>query len=493
MSEVYHVGSRWLTRLGNARLFWALVGLNLLITLAVAIAATRTITLDDRSSYLGLAEGLQHGRYSAWHFLPDYVPDTFRNPGYPVFLLLLKTLGLAERGIHVVQTLFYLASVGLIVRIAARCEVAPQSWLVRNVFLLLLVPNIQLAYLAAYIYPEVLVAFFISAYGFVALTWPVGSWKRTLALALVAGLVFQLRPVFIFMPLIQLALDFWQLRRRAFPWVQAVTLLAVFGATMLPYALWNQRHHGVFKPTSLEGGAGVMQIGFWALRMPGYHEGRYWGNQMGDEVVAFTDSADVPKHIAAFNHEWDVIDAKTKPLLTATDLKYKGLMYHYLLPGLENYGFLFPTRSSAYTIQREKLLMQANLADIRREPGYYLKTRLYTLVRLWVTGIQRPAWRAATSPVAQIKVLYPTLVSGFTFLLALLSIGWVLLSRRKLVCPPAWRLSLALVVYFGIIHLPFAIQARYTVPVRLWLLLSIALAVGTLLTPRRLTPEPVAV
>jgi len=470
--------------LGSVQLHRILLGLNLLVTIAIAGATLFAITPDDRSSYFGLAEGMARGRYSAWHFFPDYLPDTFRNPGYPVFLFLMQKLGVDETGIRLVQMAAYVATVGLVLRFLAYCEYARPSWLNRNLFLLLLLPNIQLLYLSSYIYPEILVAFFVAAYGVVAVTWPIGTWKRTLTLALLAGVIFQLRPVFVFVPVIQIVLDFWQVRRQRFAWGQAFVLLALFGATMLPYALWNLKHHGVFKPTPLEGGAGVMQIGFWALRMPGYHETRYWGNQMGDEVVSFADSAKIPGYIAAFNREWDAIDAQCKPLMTDIDRKYAAAMYQYVPPSRPNYGFLFPTYSSAYTICREKMLMKANLENIRREPGYYLKTRLYTFVRLWVTGVQRPAWRAATTPDAKIKVLYPALIGGFTFLLAVVAIGWVLLTRRALFNSPAWRWALLLVLYFGMIHLPFAIQARYTVPVRPWLLAVIAMAIGALLTPR---------
>lgn len=471
-----HTPGRWLVWLASARVFWLLLGLNLLVTVVVALVTFQTIG-GDHYTYLGYADGLLHGRYSYWYFLPEYVPDTFRNPGYPLFLFLLKTLGIGEAGIRLVQIGLYLVTIALVLRLAARCE-SSGSWLVRNLFLLLLLPNIQLAYFAAVIFPEILVAFLIVAYGMVALTWPMGTWKRTVALGLLAGLIFQVRPIFILFPGVQLVLDFWQTRpKTAFSWMQAVALLALFGSTMLPYALWNYRHHGVLKPTSLEGGAGVMQIGFWALRMPGYHETRYWGNQMGDEVVSFTEPAAVPGHIAAFNHEWDSIDEQCRPLLTARD-------YHYLPLMRRDHAHLFPTYSSAYTLRREHLLMQANLADIRREPGYYFKTRLYTLVRLWVTGVQRPAWQAAATPLAKIKVLYPTLVSGVTFLLALLSIGWALPHWRSLNSPATWWLALALLVYFGLVHLPFAIQARYTVPVRPWLLLAIALAVAAWLTRR---------
>ena len=480
---------RWLAGLASVRLFWALLGLNLLATAAVAAFTFHNIS-GDHFTYLGYAEGMSKGWYTYWYFLPEYLPDTFRNPGYPVFLFALKWLGLGEGGIRVVQVGVYLATILCLLRVAAWCERGPRSWLVRNLFLLLLLPNVQLAYFAAVIFPEVLVAFLLAAYGAVALTWPAGTWKRTVALALLAGCIFQTRPIFLFFPLVQVALDAWQARpKAAFAWGQAVAMLALFAATMLPYTLWNHRHHGVWKPTSLEGGAGVMQIGFWALRMPGYEEQRYWNNQMGEEVVSFADSAEVPGHIAAFNREWDAVDAQCRPLLTTRDRRYLPLMRRYRAMVTPDRGHLFPTYSTAYTLGREHFLMQANLADIRREPGYYLKTRLYTLVRLWVTGVQVPAWRAATTPVAKIKVLYPTLVSGLTFLLALIGVGWAVGRRRAaLALPPAWWFSLVLTGYFGLIHLPFAIQARYTVPVRPWLLLGIAL-VGAAWLTRRVAPS----
>ncbi|RZK61559.1 MAG: hypothetical protein EOO59_04755 [Hymenobacter sp.] len=476
--DVANKPAPWVSWLAGRRLFWLLLGLNGLATLAVAASAF-PVASGDHYTYLGYADGLLHGRYSYWYFYPDYIPDTFRNPGYPLFLGLLKGLGLGEAGIRVVQVGLYAATIGLVLQLARRSE-APGSWLVRNLFLVLLLPNVQLAYFSALIFPEGPVGFLLAAYAVVALTWPVGSWRRTVGLALLAGLVFQCRPVFILFPLGQVALDFWLTRpRRAFAWGQAATFLLLYGATMLPYAAWNYRHHGVFKPTSLEGGAGVMQVGFWALRMPGYHETRYWGNQMGDEVVRFADSAQVPGYIAAFNHEWDIIDAQCRPLLTARDRHYLPLMRR-------DHGLLFPTYSTAYTQRREQLLMQANLADIRREPGYYLQTRLYTLVRLWVTGVQVNAWRAATTPVARLKVLYPALVSGLTFLVALLGIAWALVRSRWLRAQPTWWLALALVAYFGLVHLPFAIQARYTVPVRPWLLLATALALAAWLQRRAL-------
>jgi len=472
--------------LSGRLLFWALLLLNAVMTLAVAVITFHDIS-GDHFTYLGYTEGLQHGWYTYWSFLPEYLPDTFRNPGYPLFLYLLKLLGGGASTMRLVQVGLYVATIALAIRIAAKCEAATTSYLVRNLFLLLLLPNVQLAYMSAVIYPEILVAFLLAAYCTVALLWPLGSWKRTLVLALLAGLVFQTRPVFLFFPLVQIGLDFLRSRSRpAAFWPQSIVFLALFALTLLPYSLWNYKHHGVFKPTPLEGGGGVMQIGFWALRMPGYQEQRYWHNTMGDEVIEFADKKDVPGYIKAFNQEWDSIDAQSMPYLTARDRRYDPLMQKYRGMVTPDQGHLMPTYSAAYTIAREKALMQANWANIKREPGYYLKTRLYTLVRLWVTGIQLPAWRAAATPVAKLKVLYPTIVSGVTFVLGLISVGWALVQWRRLrEIAPAWWLSVLLVVYFGVLHLPFAIQARYTVPVRPWLLLAVALSVATWLGRRK--------
>ena len=128
--------------------------------------------------------------------------------------------------------------------------------------------------------------------------------------------------------------------------------------------------------------------------------------------------------------------------------------------------------------------MKYTIGHIKAEPGFWLKTRLYTLVRLWVTGIQRRDWLAATTPAARLKAVYPALASGVTFLLAVVCIPWALW-RRRLWEVPAFVLALGLVVYFGVLHLPFAIQARYTIPVRLLFFLCIAQAISSLLSARR--------
>ena len=146
----------------------------------------------------------------------------------------------------------------------------------------------QGAYYAAVVYPEILVMILVMGYYHVALTQPPNSWRRVLTLGLLAAAIVQVRPVFLFFPLAQVAFD-WLWTQREFRLPAAAGFLTLFGLTLLPYGFWNLQHHGVFKVTPLEGGGGVMQIGFWALRMPNYREQHYWTNTMGDEIVQFVD------------------------------------------------------------------------------------------------------------------------------------------------------------------------------------------------------------
>lgn len=462
---------RWLN---HRRPFLILLALNVLVSVVVFFAFHGKKS-GDQDTYLGYAEGLAHGRYSYWYFLPDYLPDTFRNAGYPVFLFLVRSVTKSILVLALIQLALYFYAIWLALQTLSRLG-GPANYQSRNLFLLLLLPNVQGPYFAAVVYPEILVMFLVMLYYHVVLTQSAGSWRRTVVLGLLAGVLVQVRPVFLFFPVLQIGFD-WLYERRAFRAPLAAAFLLLFGGTLIPYGLWNYKHHGVFKVTSLEGGGGVMQIGFWALRMPSYREQHYWTNTMGDEIIQFVDPADVPGYIDAFNAEWAAINRECAPLQSHQDSVY-GPMMRLRIP------HLFPTYSSAYTRKREELLVKYTIDHIRDEPGYFLKTRLYTLVRLWVTGIQRRDWFAATSAVQRLKVVYPALVSGFTFLLALVCIPWALV-RRRLWQVPAFMLALGLVGYFGVLHLPFAIQARYTIPVRLLFFLCIAQAVSSLISAAR--------
>jgi hypothetical protein len=249
------------------------------------------------------------------------------------------------------------------------------------------------------------------------------------------------------------------LNRRSFSIVRNATLLIVFILTMLPYGFWNYRNHGIFSVTSIEGGGGVMHLSYWSFKMPDYLETRYWRNVVNKDLISFTPDAEVPANIAAFNREWDYIDSSCAKYLTEKDRRN--------LPLMMEHPNLFVTYNGRYTHEREKLLKKLAVQHFIHDPVFTLKVKTYTAFRLWITGIKRQTFKSH-DPVVILKGIIPALVTGFTLLLAIVFIPAAMIRKkfnRRLLIP------LVFVLYYGFIHIPFAIQARYTVPVRPLLML----------------------
>ena len=98
-------------------------------------------------------------------------------------------------------------------------------------------------------------------------------------------------------------------------------------------------------------------------------------------------------------------------------------------------------------------------------------------MRSWVTGIQRVDIENRNFK-RYAGAIYFSMVSAVVFFAAVILIP-VALFKRKL----SWQSSgtiIILLIYYGLIHLPFAIQARYTIPLRLALLLILARTIACL-------------
>jgi len=247
-------------------------------------------------------------------------------------------------------------------------------------------------------------------------------------------------------------------------------MLVLFVCTMIPYGMWNKTHHGTFKITSIEGGGGVFHLGYWSFKLPDYTENRYWGNYCPREMISFSDEKDREANISSYNKEWDLIDSLTAPYLTTQDSEMIALQ--------PKYPYLFKTYSSGYTQKREQLLKQLAIEHIKADPVYYVKEKFYSAIRLWVTGIPVKEYKSA-GIARRIYLIYPFIITGITFLAGLIfiTIGFIKIKRyRKQMLP-----LLLITLYFGIMHIPFTIQSRYTIPVRFELLLMIAAAVYLLI------------
>src|SRR5688572_24475828 len=226
--------------------------LNIVVSLVIFILL-RNDTGGDTHTYIGLADGILSGNYSYWHFLENPFPDTFRNPGYPLFLVFIRIFEKSIITIQIIQLLLYFFSIQLVLGILKNTF---QRIEINNLFLIFLLPAVYMPIYTKDIFPEILVTFLILLSFRIQIKLSDSKIYKYVLLGLLYGFMFQVRPVFILVPVIILILNFFT-KRQAFNWPGNILLLSVFILTMIPYGLWNKKNHGVFKITSLEGGGGV--------------------------------------------------------------------------------------------------------------------------------------------------------------------------------------------------------------------------------------------
>lgn len=461
-------GSRsrgWVDRLGDPRATSWLFALNVLVMGSVTLTMYGS-ALGDHVSYMALAEGILHGRFSSLWMEEPFVPETFRTPGYPLLLgVLLKVLG-DWKLIGAVQALMYVVCMHLTVRMIRSLS---QNALAANVFLLLLAPTVNVAYYNALISPEIPSLFAVTVLLHLDPGTHQRSWWSALLTGLLHGFLFQCRPVFLFLPLLRIAAGWW-FERRALPWAWWGAALTVYIATLLPFGFWNQQHHGKFGLTPIEGSGGVFQIGYFSGLFPNHQEWRMWANKTGDEVVRFVPEEEIPVHVAEFERDWDRIDSACAPYLTARDSAL------FLEGGRR--AWVWNTFSTEYTRERERWLWQLTLERVKENPWYFVKLKAWTAIRLWVIGIQRTAFLEA-SMTGKIKQALPTALTLVQFLLFIIAVPLALRKDRALM--PKLLPALVIVLYGWAIYIPFVIQSRYTVPLRMAFLLIIAAACATLL------------
>ena len=459
-----------LSQLANSRrTFWPLfLGYTAYSAILVFWVSAR-VASNDQQSYLALVDGLRQGVFSEYSFLDPAPPETFRSPGYPLFLLGVRIVSASRWSVLIVQLGLLLGTVLLGAKVADR--LCGATGLARNLVVAFAFPSAQLPFYAGLLYPETLMAALLMAY--VAVEVLVDArrvWLRRLCTGALWGVTILVRPIFLFLPLFVILADAFVLRRRLLVLFRERLLpILVAGVILLPYAAWNRYHHGIWTVLPVEGAAANVLYGFWQHRLPGYAPQRYWpGTHMGDEVFPLTRRADVPRHAAAFEADWDEIYARARPFLSTADRERAGLMAAH--------PELFATCSTAYTLARRRAVEAVVLRRVLAEPGYYLATRLYTGLRLWVTGIDKRRLRGARSSQDVLWAVYPTLATAGLF--AGLAYSLSLLLRRQL---PLSSCATALwtILYCWLAHLPVSIQSRYTVPVHPLVFTLVAASIAT--------------
>ena len=459
--------------LESKRLYTVLLILNV-VTILALFMLTRHETGPDAATYLGLVDGIMHGRYSFWWFLPVYQPDTLRNPGFPVFLTIVRLFTQSLMAVRIIQLCLYFIAIYFILRITDHYT---KRQLTKNILLIFLFLSINVSVYVTLIYPEMLALFLLVSSVYAELILDDRRWYKYLILGLIYGCLFEIRPALLFIPFIKLAYD-WVYRRQhpIYPAYKLLTLAIMF-LIMLPYGFWNKKNHGVFSVTSLEGGGGLMHSGQWSYKVPNYTEHRYWGVMLPDELVSEKDTNKVKENIIAYNKEWDYIDSVCRPYLTTGD----SIMLAHRTGQNRDQWLSY---NAKYTMTREKLLKQLTIKHYLAEPLYTLKVRTYTFFRLWYSGLFS---NNKSSPIRFKNITFvspffvASLLSFIIFLFGVIFIPIACIKNFKAM--KVFAYPIILLLYFGFIHSPFAVQARYTTPVKLIFIMVIAQALTVIFFP----------
>lgn len=437
--------------------FYLLLSLSGLVLVTLFVLNLHTIS-GDQHTYMNYVKGIQQGRYTYWYFLDEYIPDTFRNPGYPLFLYLLSVINESILFVKFVQLLLMICSIYLMLKII---ESYSDSLVLKNLFLFLLSFNFVILYYPALIYPEVLMLFLVTLILYIEITLKENSWKKTILLALLYGFCFQVRPVIIFIPFIRTF--YFLFRQKELSLQKNATFIILFILTLLPYGFWNLKHHQVFKITPLEGGGGAMYLGYWSPKMVNHVVDRYWKNTTyKDLMINFANEEETQENVKLFNREWDSIESVCSSYLSEKDT--------ILIDKMKEYPGLFITHNTEYTLAREKILKELAVKHYLNDIAYSMKLKVYTFFRLWYTGLSLNKYSLQNN-VELTKMTISFVTTFTTLLLFVFYFVYCLFKRReilnKIIVP------LLLCLYFTIFHLPFVIQSRYTTPVKLLFLFSI--------------------
>lgn len=450
-------------------------------------------TSPDEAIYKGLAISMEHGGFSIWDGIYEPAPvEVHRTHGYPFLMLLLRRISTGTALLYLVQALMHLASILIVLRYLGG---GAQSVVRRNLFLLLLLPQLQLMHYVGQVFPEIVMSFLLTAWAVSYVSGRNGMGHQLLRIVLAAS-SFWVRPIAILLPLfivvgdvlIMRGSDRWIVLRRN------VVLLVGFGLLgPLPFAMWNLRTHGYFTPLTLTGSAVISNMGIWQLKLPGYGTMHYFQySTFGREFVSTVDDSTAARNYARYQEQWQRILAKTDTFMSAKDRER--------VPFMARHHQLWPTRSARYTVALDHAIAEENRAMIKEEPGYYLASRLYAAVRLWVTNINMPIERVLYRPSpgefpvigrpqgsgGWAKALLPFIITFITFGLGIPYLIVAVWRNRQ-----RWyerRYMLYFIAYVWWVHIPMAIQSRYTVPVHVLAIACITLA----LTDRRQERTPVA-
>jgi len=406
-----------------------------LLPLAVLIVKTAPWMTGDSRRYIALSESLARGHGfglgdNATYEPAVFEPEGWRLPGYPLFIAASRFVaGGNDWGIVLIQSALFLASVWLVYKTAVRVFGA----LTGLIFLVFSAAYPFVAYSAGQISPEAPVIFLVSL-AFFLLSDPT-TWRVALA-AFLIGLSAYFRPNLLLLNF-ALAAALVLMSRHNYRKALLMALIAVILA--FPWAARNYWLFGKFTPGPVIKGSGtVLLLATWQSRVsiPSLVEYGMNGN-----FTSEAKSSGMIDQVSSLNRQLGVP---------------------------ENTLFVSPEAypGNQAKLKADELFADTAIANIKNYPLAYLKSCLINSLRMWFS-----AYFPERIPAV---IRYGLLAEGV--LVLVMGLGGIFVTMREgdQLQKPALILFIMMFLYFSATLCWLHTEARYTIPVRLLLLLFAA-------------------
>lgn len=207
---------------------------------------------DDSAGYIVLAENLREGHGFSWDTTEPYRPNSFRTPGYPVFLLVHKVVFGNYAAALATQILLVLATAWLMLRIGARIGHERAGIVAAGVFLLM---PFSLLATGRYL-TQIVFTFLVTAATWCWLKYLKDHARRDLLIAAVLlPLAALVRPIAIAIVAPLAASGILASFFGTTPWKRTIVGIVVLGAVFVvgiaPWMLRNQEIFGRYALSSL--------------------------------------------------------------------------------------------------------------------------------------------------------------------------------------------------------------------------------------------------